>query len=148
MRGRGADMSVRVTVTRREAHDKVLGQYETTLKRIVAKGAQDTMNTAKQSIHAHGSSGATYEKYNPRRTHTASAAGNPPNSDTGYLANNIHMVIDGDGLGASVESRADYSAPLEFGTSKMQARPFLQPALEENRPKIRSMFARLKSRGA
>jgi HK97 gp10 family phage protein len=46
-----------------------------------------------------------------------------------------------------VESRADYSVHLEFGTKNMRARPFLQPALEENRPKIKSMYRRLKARG-
>jgi HK97 gp10 family phage protein len=57
------------------------------------------------------------------------------------------MVLDADKFGGAVESRADYSGFLEFGTSKMGARPYLQPALEENRPKIRRMFARLRSRG-
>lgn len=141
-------MSVRVKVTRVNKSSQILKKYERTVKNIVAAGAQDVRNTAVQSIQAHGSSGVTYTKYNPKRTHTASAPGSPPNSDTGYLANNIHFVIDSDGLGASVESRADYSEYLEFGTSKMRARPFMQPALEENRPKIRARFARLKSRGA
>lgn len=141
-------MSVRVKVTRVNKSSQILKKYERTVKNIVAAGAQDVRNTAVQSIQAHGSSGVTYTKYNPKRTHTASAPGSPPNSDTGYLANNIHFVIDSDGLGASVESRAEYSEYLEFGTSKMRARPFMQPALEENRPKIRSRFARLKSRGA
>ena len=100
------------------------------------------MNEAKQSIHQHSSSGRTYGK------HTASSAGNPPNTDTGYLANNIYLVIETDGLAADVESRADYSEHLEFGTSKMRARPFLQPALEAKRQKIKSMFKRLKAKGA
>jgi HK97 gp10 family phage protein len=93
-------------------------------------------NTAVTSINQGAKSGVTYEKYNPRRTHTASAAGQPPATDTGYLVNNIFLDIDSNGLGANVESRADYSSFLEFGTSKMAARPFMQPALEENRPKI------------
>jgi HK97 gp10 family phage protein len=104
------------------------------------------MNTAKQSIQQSSSSGVTYEKYNPRRTHTASSAGNPPNTDTGFLVSNIHAVIDPDRLGGSVESRADYSGFLEFGTSKMKARPYLQPALEENKPKIRAKFRTLGTR--
>ena len=39
-------------------------------------------------------------------------------------------------------SRADYSAPLEFGTKNMGARPFMQPSLEQNRPKIRARARR------
>lgn len=140
-------MSIRAKVINKPNYKSVEAGYARNIRKIIESGTQDTMNTAKQSIQSHGSSGATYQKYNPRRTHTASAAGNPPNSDTGYLVANIHMVIDADGLGGSVESRADYSEALEFGTSKMQARPFLQPALEENKPKIRRKFARLRSRG-
>ena len=140
-------MSIRAKVISKPNYKAVEAGYARNIRKIIASGTQDTMNTAKQSIQSHGSSGQTYQKYNPRRTHTASAAGNPPNSDTGYLAANIHMVLDADGLGGSVESRADYSQDLEFGTSKMQARPFLQPALEENKPKIRRKFAHLRSRG-
>jgi HK97 gp10 family phage protein len=142
-------MSVRVEVKRVSKRNEVMKQYETMVRRIVAKGGQDTMNTAKQSIQAHGSSGRTYSLSNPKRIHTASAPLNPPNSDTGYLVSNIHLVFPAEdtGFAAEVESRAEYSAHLEFGTSKMRERPFLQPALEENRPKIRSMFARLKARG-
>lgn len=133
--------SVKTRVTRAPKYAKVEAKYASVVKNIIASGVQDTMNTAKTSIQQHQSKGRTYGK------HTASVAGNPPNSNTGFLANNIFMVLDADKFGGAVESRADYSGFLEFGTSKMGARPYLQPALEENRPKIRRMFARLRSRG-
>ena len=132
---------IKTRVTRATKYAKVEAKYASVVKNIIASGVQDTMNTAKTSIQQHQSKGRTYGK------HTASVAGNPPNSDTGFLANNIFMVLDADKFGGAVESRADYSGFLEFGTSKMGARPYLQPALEENRPKIRRMFARLRSRG-
>lgn len=140
-------MTIRVKGKRISKSKAVLGKYDKQLKQIIAVGGQMVMNEAKQSIHSHSSSGRTYQKYNPRRTHTASSAGNPPNTDTGYLANNIYVEIEPSGLAADVESRAEYSEFLEFGTSKMQPRPFLQPALEANRRKIIKMFARLKSKG-
>ena len=133
--------SVKTRVTRAPKYAKVEAKYASVVKNIIASGVQDTMNTAKTSIQQHQSKGRTYGK------HTASVAGNPPNSNTGFLASNIFMVLDADKFGGAVESRADYSGFLEFGTSKMGARPYLQPALEENRPKIRRMFARLRSRG-
>ena len=56
---------------------------------------------------------------------------------------NIVTKLSSDGLSGEVTSRADYSQFLEFGTSKMGARPFMQPSLEENRPKIRARVRRL-----
>jgi HK97 gp10 family phage protein len=119
----------------------VMSKYESEVKRIIETGANMVRNTAVKSIQSHQSQGATYGG------HTASLPGNPPNSDTGFLASNIFIDKDNDGEGASVESRADYSNALEFGTSKMAARPFMQPALEENRRKIIQMYAKLKARG-
>jgi len=132
---------IRAKTKRISGERAVLAQYNKQIENIVAIGGQWVMNEAKSSIQEHRSSGRQYGK------HTASMAGNPPNSDTGYLANNIYLEIDDDKLGCSVESRADYSEALEFGTSKMAARPFLQPALESQRGKIRTLFARMKARG-
>ena len=134
---------VKVTVTRKPQTQAVAKEYTSDAKQLVGRAANLVRNTAVDSILQGAKSGVTYSKYNPRRTHTASAAGEPPASDTGYLANNIFVDMDADGLGASVESRADYSSFLEFGTTKMAARPFMQPALEENRPKIRRLAQRM-----
>ena len=140
-------MKTSVTVTRQSKVKGVTAKYNAKLKQIIGAGGQMVMNEAKQSIQQNSGGGKTYQKYKPRRTHTASAEGQPPNTDTGFLVSNIFLQIDPDGLGADVESRADYSGYLEFGTSKMEARPYLQPALEANRRKIIRMFARLKSSG-
>lgn len=138
---------IKATVTRKSNTQRVDRNYAKAMKQAVQRSAVMVHSTAVQSITQGGKSGDTYTKYNPRRTHRASAAGEPPAADTGYLHNNIIFEIDADGFGASVESRAEYSEALEFGTSKMQARPFLQPAIEENRPKIRALMVAL-MRGA
>jgi len=135
-------MTIRTTTRRINKSRVVMAKYESEVKAIIERGANMVRNTAVKSIQQHQSQGVTYGN------HTASTAGNPPNSDTGYLASNIFVKKDNNGEGASVESRADYSEALEFGTSKMGARPFLQPALEENRRKIIQMYAKLKARGA
>lgn len=135
-------MTIRTTTRRINKSRVVMAKYESEVEAIIERGANMVRNTAVKSIQQHQSHGVTYGN------HTASTAGNPPNSDTGYLASNIFVKKDNNGKGASVESRADYSEALEFGTSKMGARPFLQPALEENRRKIIQMYAKLKARGA
>ena len=131
---------VKVKVVRQNSrHDSAIKDYTADMRRLVGRAANLVRNTAVTSINQGSKSGVIYEKYNPRRTHKASAAGEPPATDTGFLVNNIFTNIDADGLGASVESRANYSSFLEFGTSKMAARPFMQPALEENKPRIRRL---------
>lgn len=67
--------------------------------------------------------------------HVPSKPGEPPNRDTGTLDNNIETVQISP-LKVEVSSNAPYSAALEFGTSKMAARPFMRPAVEKARPKV------------
>lgn len=124
----------------------VLKSYEKQFKVILNTSGNMVRNTAVQSILSGGGGGKTYEKYNPRRTHTASAEGQPPKSDTGFLASNIVVNLDKRNLAVDVESKADYSIHLEFGTQNMKARPFMFPALEENKPKIRRMYKNLKGK--
>ena len=119
-------------VTNPEKHLEALVQRST----ILVEG------TAKESIASGSPSGRTYEKYNPRRTHTASAAGQPPATDTGFLVQNITSQVKSEGtkvIGQIVAS-APYAKPLEFGTTQMSARPFMQPALNKNKPKIKKIF--------
>jgi HK97 gp10 family phage protein len=94
---------------------------------------------AKTTVQRGQRSGIIYKR--GRRTHQASAPGEPAKSDTGYLASHITTVLDMDGLGANVESQAEYSKHLEFGTSKMAARPFLFPSFERLKPKIKERIA-------
>lgn len=112
------------------------------VRQYVTRGTLMVQNTAKQSILA-GGTGRTYEKYEPRRTHTASAPNQPPASDTGFLASNITMKVDeypnGTVVGQIISS-APYSKHLEYGTTNMTERPFMQPALKKNKRKIQAMF--------
>ena len=112
------------------------------VKEYVTRGTLMVQNTAKQSILA-GGTGKTYQKYDPRRTHTASAPNQPPASDTGFLASQITMNVDVKPNGTVVGqiiSASPYSKHLEFGTVDMQPRPFMQPALMKNKRKIQAMF--------
>jgi HK97 gp10 family phage protein len=115
---------------------------DTKAKEYVTRGTMIVQNTAKKSILA-GGTGRTYEKYEPRRTHTASAPNQPPASDTGFLANNITMEVNTESNGTVVGkiiSSAPYSKFLEFGTTNITERPFMQPALQKNKQKILNLF--------
>jgi len=118
---------------------------EPDFQEVVKGGAQVIRGEAIKSIQTGAKSGIVYEKYNPRRTHRASAPGQAPASDTGNLVSKIR-VKQKDKNTTQVESGADYSAFLEYGTSKMLPRPFLFPAFEKSRGKIaKAVFERVKT---
>lgn len=62
--------------------------------------------------------------------HRASAPGEAPASDTGYLVNSIRTRYDVVALTGTVVVGAEYGRFLEFGTQNMEPRPFLRPALD------------------
>lgn len=69
--------------------------------------------------------------------HIPSAPGEPPNADTRFLDGNIETKLERPAPPkVSVTSHAPYSAALEYGTEKMEARPYMRPALEKNREAI------------
>jgi HK97 gp10 family phage protein len=127
-----------------------LTQFAAEMKRIderidnkvsqaIARTTLRIETTAKRKIQRGPASGEVYELYNPRRTHQASAPEQPPMSDTGRLASSIeHFIGPKEGV---VFTRVDYGRFLEYGTSKMQPRPWLFPSLEENRRYFQEQMA-------
>jgi len=119
-------------------------QLEPDFQEIVKGGAQLIRGEAVKSIQSGAKSGIVYEKYNPRRTHRASAPGQAPASDTGNLVSKIKVRQKNKDT-VEVESGANYSAFLEYGTSKMQPRPFMLPAFEKSKkPIAEATFKRVK----
>lgn len=64
-----------------------------------------------------------------------SSPGEPPHVDTGELISGIFYNVSDD-LQLTVGFTADYGWDLEYGTSKMAARPFLRNTLDEMMPEI------------
>lgn len=100
------------------------------LGKILAASAFKTHTEAVTSIQQGQKSGNQYKRGG--KVHTASAPGEAPATDSGTLVRDITVLQDAQ-LEHSVGSRKD--APhgfwLEFGTSKMQARPWLTPAFRK-----------------
>ena len=119
-------------------------QLEPDFQEIVKGGAQLIRGEAIKSIQTGAKSGVMYQMYNPRREHRASAPGQAPASDTGNLVSKIIVKQKSKNI-TNVESNADYSAYLEYGTSKMQPRPFMLPAFEKSKkPILNAVFNRVK----
>ena len=120
---------------------RIVENPEKELMHLVQRSTTLVEGTAKESILS-GGTGITYQKYNPRRQHTASAEGEPPASDTGFLVGSISSNLKkrGTSVVGQIIASASYAPHLEFGTSTIRPRPFMQPALERNRPKIKRIF--------
>lgn len=74
------------------------------------------------------------------KNHVPSAPGQPPNADTRHLDGNIVTILKlSRNPSVTVESRAAYSVPLEYGTDKMEERPFMRPAVEKNRRRVANL---------
>ncbi len=106
-------------------------------KRAVFRSANIVQGYAQDNINRGAKTG------NPRpQGGTASAAGEFPATDTGFLVSNIstNVITDRGAVIGQVISAAPYSKHLEYGTTKMGARPFMQPSLRANRKKIQDIF--------
>ena len=126
--------------------DKLEKDMEIPFQEIVKGGGQLIRGEAIKSIQTGAKSGVLYQMYNPRREHRASAPGQAPASDTGNLVSKIIVKQKSKNI-TNVESNADYSAFLEYGTSKMDPRPFMLPAFEKSKkPILNAVFNRVKKK--
>ncbi len=87
-----------------------------------------------------------------RRKHHPSIPGSAPAVDSGTMRRSVtHDAVKKDGVFiarvGSVLKEPPYPSYLETGTSDMEARPWLQPAVDQNREKIKANF-RKAGRGA
>ena len=85
-----------------------------------------------------GSVVTRYKKGRKPYRHVASKAGDAPNTDTGDLVSRINVEIHG--KRAFVGTDLEYGKHLEFGTRRMAARPWLNPALAKQRKTIARAF--------
>jgi len=72
--------------------------------------------------------------------HVASLPGEAPNREHGDLQAGMKAAQTGP-VTAEFRSEADHAQPLEFGTSKMAARPHVRPARDTKKPEIEKRFA-------
>ena len=124
-----------MTMKGREAHRQRLKKLSgpdvvKAAGRVLYVGADMIRSEAFRSISAGSVSG---------KGHVPSQPGEPPNRDTGVLQANLKAELVAP-LEAQVTSEAPYAAALEFGTSKMEARPYMRPARDKKAPEIQRLF--------
>lgn len=122
----------------------LVGDAEAVMTETISRIVMDTRAAAVQGIQRGPKTGRTYDttfwtdaqgrvrRGRARVPHTASARGQYPASDTGRLANNIDFRLPAAGrMQGIVGTNIVYGRYLEFGTSRMSARPWLLPSFEK-----------------
>jgi len=114
--------------------------------KAAVQGGQMVRSTAIRSIQtvSQGSPSTRYRAGGGAYNHVTSRERDAPNTDTGALVRSIMVEVRADDVyvGTSIE----YAPYLEHGTINMTPRPWLLPALEENRPLIKKLFGAAVSR--
>lgn len=123
--------------------DEIGEQTHTMLQSAVDKAALDIQAHAQAAIHTGPKTGRIYG------AHQASAPGEAPATDTGTLAGSIRTErAGGNEIRTDVVVGAEYGAALEFGTSEIEPRPFIGPAVEAVRPSFEHGVAAAMRQGA
>lgn len=78
-------------------------------------------------------------------THVASQPGEPPAIDSGDLIGSAEIAMESPTVG-SIAYTSDHAAHMEFGTVHIAARPFLNPAVETERPAFNRAFSKILER--
>ena len=117
----------------------LLTQFSAALKRRIEANlviAGEVVATeVRRNIQTSPRGGRTYVKTHPNRTHTASAAGESPATDLGFLVRSIQVEPDLQNLRVriiSLHSIAPYAKRLEFGdlSAGLAPRPFMFKGLQ------------------
>jgi HK97 gp10 family phage protein len=137
-------VTVKVRVIGRETLKKRLAalQDEVTgsVKQAVLDGGNLIRDDIVESMRA-PKSGRVYEVPGTTTPYTASAPGDAPAVATERLIRGIEAMPERDDLAVTVGvhelTNVEYAEHLEFGTRSMAARPWLFPALERNRARLK-----------
>jgi hypothetical protein len=118
-----------VKITGRERHSRRLAamrnpEARAKIYRALFWGGQQIQVEAQTSITAGSISG---------KGHIPSRPGEPPNADTRALDTQIETTGDPGRLRVQVTSNAPHAADMEFGNSKVEARPYMAPAAQKKR---------------
>lgn len=114
--------------------NNVLSRVRQAAMRGVFSATETVGNDAVQSMRDSPATGREYQRRGV--AHTASSPGNPPRIDTGALSQSKQTRYNTSALEGAVNFSTEYAAPLEFGTSRIEPRPYARPALEKNRKRI------------
>jgi len=134
-------MSIRISVDGIKDVEAALQRYgkdvENELGEVVDKVAITIRTEVQKAISRGGRTGVVYKR--GKKTHQASAPGEPPKTDTGFLVNQM-LYNKPDKLTAEIGNNAKYAYWLEYGTRRNGGpRPIWIPTTEKYRPIFQKM---------
>lgn len=109
----------------------ILERVRRAAMRGVVRVSENVLQTAVRSILTGEKTGRIYRHRGV--DHQASAPGESPASDTGRLAQSGRTSYNPQELTGTISFSTGYAHHLEFGTEKMEPRPFLRRALHSQR---------------
>ena len=121
-------MTVRIDI------EAIIARVRTAAMRGVVRGTEAVRNDAVTSIQSGPKTGRVYRRRGVE--HQASAPGEAPASDTGRLVGSIRTEYNMRTLSGRVIASTTYAAALEYGTPRMEPRPYMRPALAGRREDI------------
>lgn len=106
--------------------------------RVCYLTAQEVVEHGVTLIDSPPKTGRIYVRYHPKRVHQASAPGQAPAGDLGFLAQSGHAVVPAQNdplrVSALATFGASYAIDLELGTERMAPRPYLRVSLDMSSP--------------
>lgn len=120
--------------------DPVTQRVRRGIRRGIVRGTEALRNEVISQVLDTPKTGRIYARRGVE--HQASAPGEPPASDTGALVRSIrtdYARIEA-GVGSVVASAA-HAPALEYGTERMEPRPFMRPAVARARDAVVRMVA-------
>lgn len=126
---------------------RTVGQSSTRIRRMgreirrevlreLRRGGLRIKATAAESIMEQTPGGRPYRSRGKKGAiHYASPPGSPPNADTGELHTGITTATTANTetlVQVQTGTNSPYAEPLEFGSSKMEPRPFMDPAFRQH----------------
>lgn len=132
-----------IKVTQKFNTKEVVRSIKHAASRRVLEAVQVVRNQTLETLSG-SRSGRTYRVPGTGRTYTASAPGEPPAQATSELRQSVKTSVSSAGrkIVGKVGSDSKHAAPLEFGTKRMAARPWLRISWEKSLAKIMAILSR------
>ena len=130
-----------------------LTAFEALAEKVSERGLKTALLAGERVLRAdllsRQGSGRIYKR--GRKTHQASAPGEPPAPDTGSLRARTHadqsIVQEGGDLVGRIVANTTYAHGLEVGTERVAARPYLSRLRRDHANDLRAAFIAGSSKG-